>query len=256
MAKLYRIVPDAISTTLTTGYLSDVNEDLFYKLGYINVPSGGYFGIYESGKGMVWEKNSNSMFFFTSPWSCVRGIKFLRDYGDKEAKILEYEVPDEIVNSSKSVFTNYSNWQAMGKMIPLELLLQSNSLCKSLNDELKEKLEQVAVEDVSVSTSVLCQTYSKYDLDSINNFLASRISRINNRRFAGNVSYFKSDMITGRSMVVTGTDCDVMFDVMTKKSSEEGLCEMMRRSNGILTPENFVEYDFDVPVHQYGPILT
>lgn len=65
MAKLYRIIPDTISTLLSTGYISDISEDLLYKLGYLCYGDHdcGYFGTYEEGKGMSGESTKDYIFF-------------------------------------------------------------------------------------------------------------------------------------------------------------------------------------------------
>lgn len=124
MAKLYRVVPDSTVTLITNGYYSDINEALLYQIGFFNPYNNGYFGIYDYNNGITGENNTKSLFFFTSPWSCIMALKYLRgNYSNLQAKILEYDIPNDIVNSSSNVITNYVNWQAEGKLIPTNMLI-------------------------------------------------------------------------------------------------------------------------------------
>lgn len=254
MAKLYRIVPDTISTVITSGYLSNTIEDLLYKLNYIGIPNERYFGVYQ--KGIVNESNSNTMFFFVSPWSCIMAIRFLNDrYSKKVARIFEYDIPDDIVNISDDAFTNYENWQAKGKLISLELLKKNKDVFNQFDDKLQKDLEKVSLHDANESAVILSENYSQHSFDSINQSLTSRLQKINKRRLEQSVQFFKSNIITGKSMIITGIDALKVFDVMFGEKTEEVLLDIMRKSNGILTQENFGDFDFDRPIHQYGPML-
>lgn len=251
MAKMYRIIPDTMSTVMTTGYLSKIAEDLLYKLGYICSCNERYFGLYECGSGMVSERSTSSIFFFDSPWSCVRALNFIdHEYSRKKARILEYDIPDSMVNASKPAFTNYTNWQAQGRLIPLELLQQGEEVLNSFDDELKEKLMEIAMADTKEAIATLDNMpFSSQKLSGL-------VERVNNRRVNQSVSFFKSNFITGKSMIITEKDKSAIHDVMFNKNDDTVLAPIMNKSNGILTPDNYVDYNFDAATHQYGPIYT
>ena len=161
MAKLYRVVPDIVSTVLDTSYSSDIAEDLLYKMGYLSYGEHeyGYFGTYERGYGMLAESTEDYVFFFNSPWSCIKGVNFFSDqYGHHVARILEYDIPDEIVNNSADAFTNYENWQAKGKKIPVKLLQEGKEVLNELSDELKTQLEKIALSDTEESIKHFIQS--------------------------------------------------------------------------------------------------
>lgn len=251
MAKMYRIVPDAISTVMTTGYLSKIAEDLLYKLGYICSHNDRYFGLYEYGSGIVGEWSTRSIFFFDSPWSCIRALNYIdHEYSRKKARILEYDIPDSVVNSSNPTFTNYTNWQAQGRLITLDLLQQGEQVLNSFDDEIKEKLRKIALADADESIAAL-NNASFY-----NSRLASTIERVNNHRLDQNVPFFRSKFITGKTMTVTEEDCADFFDIISERKDETALEPIISKSNGILTLDNYVDYNFDNPTHHYGPIYT
>jgi len=255
MIKLYRLVPDALSTSIATGYVSSITEDLFYKLGFISIPNSQYFGLYSEGEGMVSEKN-NGMFFFLSPWSCIKGLNFLRDeYVGGSARILEYEVPEEMVATCKRAFTNYQNYQAEGMMIPSDLLRNNGEFFTEVNDYIKSKLEKVSlqycldvIEDLNKNNSNKMVSFEE------DNFY-KKMQRINVRRFRKDELYFSSSFITGRSMLITRDDCDIMNSTLDSSSNETLLMPIINKANGILSFDNYNEYDQDLPNHKYGMMI-
>lgn len=98
MAKLYRIVPNALASTMAKAYLTDIKEDMLYKLGYMSYDDHQmqYFGTYSAR--MMSESANDYVFFFDSPWSCFKCIDFFNSlYSDEVATILEYDIPEEII---------------------------------------------------------------------------------------------------------------------------------------------------------------
>lgn len=254
MTKLYRIVPDTAATLTTTGYISKITEDLLYKLNYIAQDNKRYFGIYQKGEGIVC--NGEKMFFFTSPWSCIRALRFLDDlYSDKVARILEYEIPDNIVKSSRNAFTNYENWQAKGKLIPVKLLNNGKGIITGFNGEIKQQLGEIALSDATESLDALSSIYNNAEFDSKRDRLLERIQRVNTHRLEQNISFFETNMTTGKTMLITNKDNKCFNDVMYARCTKETLSEIIKKSNGILTLDSLDDFDYDVPTHQYGPIL-
>lgn len=258
MAKLYRLVPDAIATLCIEGYLSPITEDMFYKLNYMTVPVQNYFGIYDKCAGMVFEKKEEAMFFFDSPWSCIRGLTFLSGNGhsDKVARILEYDIPDEIVNVSKNVFTNYENWQADGKLIPIALLQKGNPICADYPENLKSKLDSITLSEAKPVLSILTEKYCNESYDELQSRVIRVLPRINQRRIQEFKGCFETGFITGKSIVITKDDMFTLADVMFGEKPVEDLAEIMKRSNGILTSENLTEYNYDSQGYQYGIQIT
>ena len=145
MAKLYRVVPDVTLTTLTVGYLTDITEDLLYQLGYLDHSLSdkdyGYFGIYD--QGMKRETTKDDMFFFESPWSCFRCLLFFDNLYSKEGgRILEYDIPDDIVKASRKAFTNYEGYQAKGRRIPIALLQSGKEVLTEFSAELRTRVRR------------------------------------------------------------------------------------------------------------------
>ncbi len=272
MAKLYRVIPDATSTVLTTGFLSDITEDLLYKMGYLSCgdTKWGYFGTYEKGKGNCADSTQDYMFFFESPWSCLQALNFFRDpHGKELAKIVEYDISDNIIKASKDAFTNYTNYQAKGKIIPIKLLQKNKEVFTEFSDELKEKLEELATSDAEesikrLSKSIQESKYSIHKCDSsfepkglVERFYGRNLlGKINSRRFEKEVAFFETDIVTGKSILITRADKECLQDVIYRKGTIDSLSEIIENSNGILTRENFNEYDFDEPGYHYGRIIS
>lgn len=266
MAKLYRIVPNASCSSMEKNYAIGVNEDLLYKLGYLTFDDHKvqYYGVYSYG--MECESTDKYMFFFDSPWSCFKCIDFFSDhYSDEVATILEYDIPDEIVNVSSKAFTNYENYQAMGHLILVPLLTSGKEVKSEFSDELKEKLQSLVFEDMEESIKKFCQSvkkskYSKFKYNpNVNINKLSKIwlnpkilEKIKAGRFENCGKYFKTEVITGKSMVITGADTELVYEVLSQERPINDLNELMASSNGILTPENFKNWDKCPTVHTYG----
>lgn len=272
MAKLYRIIPDTTSTVISTGYLSDITEDLLYQLGFLSYGDHGlsYFGTYEEGKGNSGESSRDYIFFFNSPWSCVRGLNFLSDpYGNEVARILEYDIQDEIVKESRDAFTNYTNYQAKGKKIPVKLLEKDKEVFDEFSQELRTKLEEIALQDSSESIKQFCQSVQKsrfsihknnphINVDYLSQliFEPSLKQKVNNRRFKKSGNFFRTSAITGRTMVITRADRELMEDILFNKKKIDDLSTIMDKSNGILTLDGLKNYDKDASEHQYDMIIS
>lgn len=62
-------------------------------------------------------------------------------------------------------------------------------------------------------------------------------------------------MTTGKTMLITNKGNKCFNDVMYARCTKEALCEIIKKSNGILTLDSLDDFDNDAPTHQYGPIL-
>lgn len=265
MAKLYRLVPDSITSIILTQMYSQVTEDLFYRQNMVEAYSYGYFGLYKKGTGNTAESYRKTMFFFTSPWSCIKGQEFMRDYyGGRRSRekfvvrILEYDIPDEIVSNSDDVFTNCGNYQAKGKLIPVALLQGNRVLHNTLDEEMRLKLEKQALEDAKETITALSEFCSPDFMAKLSAYIDEEWKDIIKERLTlkENEGFFETDIITGRTMLVTSQDYELLSDVRYRRKPEEDLQILMDKSNGILTPENLKDYDGDAATHRYGFILT
>ena len=270
MAKLYRIVPNSYCSIMEKEYVTVANEDLLYRLGYLSFADHKvqYYGVYSYG--MKSESTEDYMFFFDSPWSCFKCINFFDSlYTDEVATILEYDIPDEIVNVSSKAFTNFENYQAMGHLIPIHLLTNGKNVKSEFSDELKEKLQELVCKDMEEAIQKFCQSvkeskYSKFkynpnvDFNKLSKVWLNpkTLSKIKARKFRTCGKYFKTEIVTGKMVVITGSDTELVYEVLSQERPINDLNELMSSSNGILTPENFKSWDKCPIVHTYGRTLN
>ena len=73
---------------------------------------------------------------------------------------------------------------------------------------------------------------------------------MNNRRFEQRGNFFKTDVITGRSMIITRADRELLVGVMYEKQPKDTLSSIIESSNGILTLDNLEEYNSDAQIHR------
>ncbi len=246
MAKLYRIVPDSTATLITERYYTNTNEDLLYNLNCFSPYNNGYLSLYDYNTGITGENRTKSLFFFTSPWSCIKALKYFNEFSNQQAKILEYDIPDEIVNQQTNVITNYTNYQAKGKLIPVELLKSQKSI--SIPD-ISSNIEKMTITDIYASLEKLCSS-DVYPYKKCLEFVLVRSCKIQQRKKENLNNVFHSDYITGKSIIITLEDYYNLFN-----NDIEKLQQLITSSNGIFTEENLSEYDFDTPEHTYGLIL-
>lgn len=269
MAKLYRIIPDTPSTALTSGYITGVTEDLLYKLGYLEYNKRfRYYGMYCQGQGIRAERDKK--FFYYSPWACIRALRFLdSDYGHELARILEYEIPDDILKASTNAFTNYNNFQATGKMVPIELLRKDEELETQYTDELRKELEEIAISDakesleqlyksIQESKSSIYKGNARFQIENLNKsyFDPKRMKNINDIRFKESGKFFRTSIITGKSMIITRADRDLIEEVLNGEGNKNELSKITEKSNGMLSLERAEEYYNDSADHEYGMALS
>lgn len=253
MAKLYRLVPDSITTVQTTGYKTNVVEDLFYNLGYVAINNERWLGYYRDGEGIVTESPEKGYFFFLNPWSCIRGLTFLDDkFCNRIAKILEYDIPDELLSECKNAFTNYESYQAKGIMIPRSVLKGEETVLTEVSDVQKQGLSSLSFADATETIEFLNKT-SRFDLDM--KLDKDKLERINKRRFENPITYFKTPYITGNKMLINRNYTDKMTANIFEISGADAIEYLISVSNGILTEENAKGYDGDSAKRKYGLIL-
>lgn len=256
MALVYRLVPDSVLMTLTTRRMGDVREDLLYKLGMMDSCSYNYFGLYREGIGMVEEGGyKKQMFFFDSPWSCIRALEFLRSYytgrnGARLARIMEYDIPDDIINSGDKCFTNYENFQAKGRLIDIELL-SDGQIQREMDKDMAFKLDSIAKVDEEETLVALEMLFGLRDKEKVKKYLTENWHTLMETRLGSKPYFWSSTMPTGRVMGVTKRDYELFMDVIFNKKKVDDLKELMQRSRGMLNPENWDRYDFDSPTHRY-----
>lgn len=267
--KMYRVVPDTVGSMITQRYpYSEVKEDILYRLNFMAPEIYEYFGLYKNG--MTSEEWTNSMFFFYSPWSCINLLKMIREiYGRPVlARILEYDIPDEIANTSPEVFTNYENCQGKGLLIPRDLLIGNSKLYTEVPGEAEKEFIEMGLKDIEEGLNNIAPFVSKESLSSIREYFAKkgrqivedRLKKIGAYPFMKldncKIAIFHSDMITNRTMLITKNDLHLLWNIAGGTASDIEIQSLIDRSNGILTMENLAEYDFDRPFHRYGPLIT
>jgi len=258
--KLYRLIPDSVVSICETGYICDISEDLFYKLGYIskNDHMNSYFLIRNQGDS--WAKNiENGIFFFFSPWDCLSNLIHLNDcYGSEIARIFEYEVDDVMVNNSPQGYGYYNQVAYREVKIPLNILTKGAISNTEITPELKDKLTDISLCNAEetfkyLKESVVTNEYSKlkHSKESIlndslreNYFNSGRAEKINARRLTNCGNFFKSDIITGKSLVITAAQRTLLFDFLDDPEKYiQQIYKLCESSNGIFTIENLMDFN-------------
>ena len=248
VSKLYRIVPDTTITYITTGLRPNTNEDLLYNFGCFSSYDNVDFGIYNCNSGITNEQGTNSLFFFTSPWSCIMALKYMRSQ-KYQAKILEYDIPDEIIASSVDVITNYTDWQAKGKLVDINKLKSQNPVDINV---LKFAIEQIALQDMKLSLKSFCSSNKKYDYDKCCDFIQNAFNRIISSKLNSfnAEKVFYSDFITEKTLIIQYDDFENLY-----LNNIPELDKLICRSNGIFTHESLQEYDYDSASYRHGFVL-
>lgn len=257
MAKLYRLIPDSLSVLRLSDETHSIKEDLYYRIGKIDCYNYNFFDLLV-GEEITSETSDNKKFFFNSPWSCIRGLNFINSKYYKIpknpsdipriARILEYDIPDEILTQSEDVYTYSDGFQGKGKLVPLQLLQQGAAVLTYLDRNTKKHLTKMIIDQVEEHFEILkklnpSDNYKKY-------FTAQDLQFYLNWRFAVKDSFFESDIITNRSMTITDQDFRLLDDIKSGKRIEEDLKPLIERSGGILSIENLRDYDFDNPSYK------
>ncbi len=258
MTKVYRLVPDAIFMMLSSR-TGDVREDLLYKLGFIDTHSYDYIGLYKEGTGIVCEDWRKQMFFFRSPWSCIRSMEFLKNYysgfrGQVNfvARVLEYDIDDDILNNADNAFTNFEYFQAKGKLIDVEQLQENQTSSKEMDEDMTSRLDAIARKDAQETFDLLRMFFDAQTISKAKSYVEKCWPKFMKTRLEHPEKVFSSHIPTGRTMTVTKEDSKLLCSVAFGERPESDLLKLMKKSNGILNADNLQDYDYDSPTHRYS----
>lgn len=253
MAKLYRLIPNTVATICETGYICDISEDLFYKLGYISIND--HMNGYLIDRGNSWARKTESgIFFYFSPWSCLENLLYLNDvYGNEIARIFEYELDDEIINSLPQGYGYYRGIPSKEIKVPIKVLVEKSIVNTKFTTELKIKLTNIALcyaresfkkLKKSITENETSQLRCVKDFYSLENkyFNSGRAERINARRLTNCGNFFKSDVITGKSTIITMSQRKKLYDFINNGRNIQQIYELCENSNGIFTIENLIDF--------------
>lgn len=272
---LYRVVPDQYGMVLNK-YDKELmfnregmtTEDLFYKLGYINVSKHAPYFYTEENDKTKWQFECDGISFFTSPWDALHsfidiegnmgyhaeGVKAY--FSNGIVRIQEYDIPDEIVNASHqgldyrgAIIKGNGTRERDIVKIPIELLKGETELQEELTEELKSELSVLAFDEGNKTLDKLADLVYRNDeeLNKKRNFYIKRTkfffkyqflkeeirTKLDELRFSNAGVFFKSDYITGREVLVTLDE----YMALRKREMLDPLFE-----TGIFSLENYKEY--------------
>lgn len=211
---LYRIIPNSWATFFETrivGKPSLTTEELFYKLGYINISEHEPYYIIKTDvflqDGISWQSESEKgIFFFKSPWDCIKTFKYVNDefYTDKIGTILEYDIPDTIIKISLSGNGLYAGKEIEEIKIPLSIIKEDDSL-ESLNSYLLEQLQKLEQEEIEETNALIRENITNTDEEKMLTILNTpeKREKISSWRMSNCGIFWKSNYITGRFCSVT-----------------------------------------------------
>ena len=212
---LYRIIPNSWATFFETkmvGKPSLTTEELFYKLGYINISEHEPYYIINTDvflqSGISWQsKGEKGIFFFKSPWDCIKTFKYVNDefYTDKIGTILEYDIPDSIITNYSSCGNGlYAGEEIPEVKIPLSIIKGADA-SRNLNPDLLEQLQKLEQEQIEESNAIIKETITNPDEEKMLTILNTpeKRERISSWRMSNCGVFWKSNYITGRNCTVT-----------------------------------------------------
>lgn len=254
MKKLYRLIPDSVASVCEKGYLCDISEDLFYKVGYISTND--HMDSYFKVEPESWaRKTEQGTFFYFSPWNCLVNLLYIQwHYYSMVARIFEYEVDEEIVNNCPQGFGHYNNITSKEIRIPLNILAKENTINTELNPKLKNKLNAIALSDAKevfkyikeyAKSNKNSQLHHIEDFDSFEYeyFNSGRAERVNARRLKECGMFFKSSIITGKSIIITKEQRELLYDFLNNPNENlQQIYELCENSNGIFTLESLNDF--------------
>lgn len=234
--KLYRATPDQL------GCLSGVKgycEDVFYKLGYINVSSVLAFFLNDD---FAFDSNPlykrpEGKFFYVSPWDAAVCSEDMHG-GFNLSRVLEYDFPDEIIDESIRGFGVYSGRHVPEAKIPYEILEREGVIETPLSQELETKLRETKLEILRDSLE-LYKTIEKWPekfIEIIERVLNNpdEYATLHELNIKALRRLIKCSYITGRMFPITRQN-----RIDRDNQSEE---VFMNASNGVLTKENYEEW--------------
>lgn len=262
---VYRVVPENIATVIGSecgcfDLQAQTSEDAFYDIGYMNfTDANSYFKLKSSDPLISRSLNTfgktdeKTKAFFLSPWDAVCCSIYLNYdfYSSLGVNIFEYDIPDDIL-SNYFGFGSYNGEYIPEYRIPISVLKGNAALEEEYSDEIKaklieryrarrneciselsellkraeEKLSKWKSEEISVRSQSMSKLFS--DKEKEQHFSNFRMRQLG-------VS-FKSNMITGRSFFVSE------WDVFRLHETKD-ITNLISRSNGILTQENWHYYE-------------
>lgn len=272
---LYRVVPDQYGMILNKSDKGRAfnlqgltTEDLFYKLGYINVSKHAPYFYTEENDDTKWQFECDGISFFTSPWDALHSFidiegnlghhteEVLAYFSNSIVRIQEYDIPDEIVEVSHQggdyrgviIKGNGTRERDIVK-IPIELLKGEEEIQEELTDELKSELSVLAFLEGNKSLDKLADLVYR-DNEELNKkrkfyvkrekfffkyqFLKEEVrTKLDELRFSNAGVFFKSGYITGRELLITLDE----YMKFRKKEAFEPLFE-----TGMFSLENLKEY--------------
>lgn len=163
---------------------------------------------------------------------------------------MEYDIPDDIINSGDKCFTNYENFQAKGRLIDIELL-SDGQIQREMDKDMAFKLDSIAKVYEEETLVALEMLFGLRDKEKVKKYLTENWHTLMETRLGSKPYFWSSTMPTGRVMGVTKRDYELFMDVIFNKKKVDDLKELMQRSRGMLNPENWDRYDFDSPTHRY-----
>lgn len=242
--KLYRATPDQLAVL---SYVKGYCEDAFYKLGYINVSSVRAFHLNDD---FIFDTNPlykkpDGKFFYKDPWDAVACSSSMHG-GYNLVRVLEFDFPDEIIDKSIRGFALYDGRSVPEVKIPYEILERDEVIATPLTPELESRLRKTKLEILNESLEIyrLIKDWPK----SFNNIeYAAKVNEIlNNPEICNKLYKFNIDAliriikckyITGRMFAISRQHRYDGYD-----TSEEGRKKLISNSNGILTQNNYKEW--------------
>lgn len=232
--KLYRVIPDYQGVFYGGKYLcSDVisTESILYYLGYINNSQHAhYFEITTDSflqsreKNDLYDNKENGLFFFTSIKDCLycmRAINHSDFFAATSVRILEYNVPDEILSESYSDYGMYFGKEIKEYKIPIRLLQGTNESFDKLSPELEDDFVKVANKMDTLTYKKLIDVY-KDEKDYLTDVVNSDddMNWVYEVRLEHIGIFFKSNYITGNVYHITELELLKMCEDSNKTSKE------------------------------------
>ena len=275
MAKLYRVIPDYIASKMVTisreyyqeeGFEEyvDISEDLFYKLGYISAHDHMHKYFRVSMDSYSWYAGKeDGIYFFLNPIDGLYNfIDFTDWHEDSIAKIVEYEIPDSIVDSFLHGYGSYGWAERISEevKIPLSYLAKDSVVQEKLDSDLKRDLMKILIDDSNemievIKKLIMNDYFGKRTMTNWKNWLLRNKDNGNVEKYFSKIvedakikrlencgMFFKSDIITGKSMIITIEDREMFLEFLSNPSEYiEKFNEFCERSNGIFSAESVLQ---------------
>ena len=242
MTKLYRFVPDFLATYLKTNFIGSSSlEDVFYDEGLMNINDMKSPHLHVSGEktGYVYPLITNKAFFFTNPYSIIRAFEYQTKFSSDILKVLEYDIPDEIVSSSEKACARYINYAPMGVLIDIDLLHDGQEVSldkdRASKDMLKGEREVISYITKATGDNRF-ESLSDEELLSLNRY-----------RLVSETKLYKSKYLTGNKCFVSIKDMrSLVPDILDKENKPEDFT-LLCGVNNIFTKEMYDNFDLDIP---------